>query len=114
MLGLDSGNDVADFADAEAGTTTPDDAAADTGVLPPVDSGPKPPVCAPNTADCNGNTGDGCETQLNTPQHCGSCTKACTAFQVCMMAVCCANMNQFCSADGDCCSNKCNSNKCGK
>jgi hypothetical protein len=113
VLGLDSGNDVADFADAEAGATTTIDAAVDAGVIPPLDSGPKPPVCAPDTADCNGNPNDGCEVALNTPQHCGACTKACAAFQACMMGACCANMNQLCGANGDCCSNKCNGDKCG-
>ncbi|MEO7110297.1 MAG: hypothetical protein ABI183_07675 [Polyangiaceae bacterium] len=113
VLGLDSGNDVTDLADGEAGTTAPLDAAPDVGVGP-ADSGPKPPTCAPDTADCNGNSADGCETALNSPQHCGSCTKSCSAFQVCMMSVCCANMNQFCSGNADCCSNNCDGTKCGK
>jgi hypothetical protein len=118
VLGLDSGTDVADDADAEAGTPiTKGDAAADAGSTPPPpgDAGPKPPpACAPDTADCNGNSADGCETALNTPQHCGSCTKACALFQSCTAGVCCMAENGFCNSPADCCSNKCDGQKCGK
>lgn len=34
-------------------------------------------VCDDNHADCNGNPSDGCETDLTSPDHCGSCTLVC-------------------------------------
>jgi hypothetical protein len=41
------------------------------------------PTCSFGNGDCNGNVAsppnDGCETPVNTPQHCGSCTVACAA-----------------------------------
>jgi hypothetical protein len=33
--------------------------------------------CAAGWADCNGNPDDGCETDLSTPSHCGSCAVSC-------------------------------------
>ena len=108
VLGLDNGNDVAEVADAEAGV---EEAASDAAIPPVKDSGP---TCAPNTGDCNGNPNDGCETMLNSPQHCGTCTNACGAFKMCTAGACCSGPNQACGAPGDCCSNKCDGNKCGK
>ena len=116
ILGLDSGTDVGDDVDAEAGTpVTPDDASIVDAKGPPgpPDAGPKPPVCAPNTADCNGNSADGCETSLMTPQHCGSCTTSCGVTQSCNAAKCCTNDNLLCSTNQDCCSGKCNGHNCG-
>jgi uncharacterized protein YceK len=113
ILGLDSGNDVTDDADAEAGAVA-EDAATDGPAKPPVvDSGPKPPMCAPDTADCNGNATDGCETSLSSPQHCGSCTTACTVTQSCSASKCCTNDNLLCATNQDCCSGKCNGHNCG-
>jgi hypothetical protein len=112
VLGLDSGNDVADFGDAEAGADpTHEDAGADAEVTPEKDSGPAL-TCMPGTANCDGNSANGCETMTNTAQHCGSCTTACAVFQTCMANTCCNAMNVTCSVDGDCCSGKCNNRKC--
>jgi hypothetical protein len=113
ILGLDSGSDVVDDADAEAGAVMHDDAGEDADAAKTVDAGPKPPTCAPNTADCNGNPNDGCETSLMTPQHCGSCTTACTVMQSCTAAKCCTNDNLICTVDQDCCSGKCDGHNCG-
>jgi hypothetical protein len=113
VLGLDSGQEVVDGADAEAGAPDKADAAAEDGAAPVKDAGPKPPTCAPNTADCNGNPNDGCESSLSTAQHCGSCSTACSITQSCTAAKCCTNDNLPCGADGDCCSGHCNGDKCG-
>jgi len=45
--------------------------------------------CADGYADCNNDHSDGCETNLRRdPQHCGSCTVACTTGQACKDSVC--------------------------
>ena len=38
---------------------------------------PGPSDCAADTADCNGNAADGCETSLGTSTDCGGCKQAC-------------------------------------
>lgn len=38
---------------------------------------PLVPVCPAGFADCNGDTGDGCETSITTAQHCGGCKSTC-------------------------------------
>lgn len=35
--------------------------------------------CDPGFADCNNDPSDGCETALDDPAHCGSCTTACSS-----------------------------------
>ncbi len=35
------------------------------------------PACAPNTADCNNDPTDGCETAIDTPMNCGACGRVC-------------------------------------
>lgn len=35
-------------------------------------------ACAPGWSDCNGSASDGCETDMTTATHCGSCTTTCT------------------------------------
>jgi hypothetical protein len=45
-----------------------------------------PPACPHGTADCDGDltTGvNGCETPIDTVNHCGSCAKACASGEVC-------------------------------
>jgi hypothetical protein len=114
VLGLDSGQEIVDGADAEAGASDTAEAAAEDAAPPPMkDAGPKPPTCAPNTADCNGNPNDGCETSLTSPQHCGGCTTACSITQSCTAAKCCTNDNLVCTVDQDCCSGKCKGDTCG-
>lgn len=118
VLGLDSGNDVSDFADAEAGTDPPlEDANVDAKTLDagakPVDSGSDALVCAPGTGNCDGDPKNGCEQMLNDPHHCGGCTTVCGVTQVCgPTEECCVNNNMFCLKDTDCCSGKCNNTKC--
>jgi hypothetical protein len=115
VLGLDSGNDVADVADAEAGTEPSNqDAETDAAITPPVKDSGTPLTCAPGTANCDGNAANGCETMTNTPQHCGSCTTMCTPMQSCTASShCCTNDNMLCENDTDCCSGKCNGHNCG-
>jgi hypothetical protein len=108
VLGLDSGNDVVDFSDAEAGAEK-----TDGEITPPLDSGPTTKPCAPHTADCNDNPADGCETMLSSPQHCGACTTTCAVMQSCTNFMCCTNDNLICTVDSDCCSGKCNGHNCG-
>lgn len=108
ILGLDSGNEPG--VDAGEDSATSEASVADSGKQ--ADSAIAP-QCAPDTADCNGNPNDGCETTLNTSQHCGSCTTACGLAQSCNASRCCGNDNTLCSADQDCCSGQCNGHKCG-
>ncbi|HEX4460387.1 MAG TPA: hypothetical protein VIA18_20560 [Polyangia bacterium] len=35
------------------------------------------PGCAPNTADCDGDPTNGCETPIDTPTNCGACGRVC-------------------------------------
>jgi hypothetical protein len=45
--------------------------------------------CSDGFADCNGLSGDGCETDLlNTTERCGRCDVACTGSQRCRSGVC--------------------------
>jgi hypothetical protein len=37
------------------------------------------PVCTPGYADCDGNAANGCETNLNTVNNCGTCGKVCSS-----------------------------------
>lgn len=99
VIGLDDGHPVSD----DGGD--PDGAAAtESGAL----------TCGPNTADCNGDPKDGCEATLDTPQHCGSCTNACGPGHACSGGSCCLAANQACSKDDECCSGKCDNEKCTK
>jgi hypothetical protein len=54
--------------------------------------------CASSYADCDGKYDNGCETDLNSPSHCGSCQNACAAV---------ANGSATCSIGR--CTVKCNS-----
>ena len=83
--GDEDGTDAPDVAldTSGDGTDVPVDSGSDpgpdTGMDPadvPVDVGDPDPdaTCAPGTGDCNGDPGDGCETDLTSdPAHCGAC-----------------------------------------
>ena len=45
-------------------------------------------TCDSNHADCDGNSANGCESRLDTVQHCGSCSKSCTVGQWCNAGNC--------------------------
>lgn len=107
VIGLDNGHPVSD--DGGDALTTDGDAASD-GASSSNDGAAA--VCAPGTADCNGVPGDGCETMLDTTQHCGSCTVACLPTQDCKNGGCCSGANQVCVGNGDCCSGNCQDAKC--
>lgn len=57
-----------------------------------------PGGCAAGTGNCDGNAGNGCETQLNTNTHCGGCNVACNP----------RNATGQCSAGGVCGITACN------
>src|SRR5690348_8119456 len=99
VIGLDDGHPISD----DGGD--PDGAAGTEGA---------PLTCAANTADCNADPKDGCEATLDTPQHCGSCTNACGPGHDCNAGSCCLAANQACSKDEECCSAKCDNEKCAK
>ncbi|MGH7328423.1 MAG: hypothetical protein ACREJX_08740 [Polyangiaceae bacterium] len=113
VIGLDSGNSLPDdggdppdgASSSDAAATSSSDAAstADTG-----------PICAPETADCNDDPKDGCETKLGSPMHCSSCTDVCLPGHDCSNGACCLAINQVCVLDGDCCSGNCDGQKCNK
>jgi len=109
ILGLDSGNPTAD----DGGTDAPDDEQAeasessDAALTDASTVADTSTTCAPGTADCNGNPADGCETNLNDPMHCGSCTKMCPPVSICMAESCCLPKHGACSSGSDCCSGNC-------
>lgn len=112
LIALDSGDPVPeDGGSDEAATTSDSGAGAEASVA--VDSGPTI-TCKPNTADCNGNPTDGCETKLDTPMNCGACGKICGPQTMCQAGVCCGGDKMSCNDDSDCCTNNCDNNKCGK
>jgi hypothetical protein len=45
-------------------------------------------TCAAGFQDCNGNTGDGCETPLDSLQHCGMCMNPCNMNEQCVGGTC--------------------------
>lgn len=102
VIGLDNGHAPSD----DGGD--PDGASSS----PATEAGPL--TCAPDTGDCNGDPKDGCEATLDTAQHCGSCTNACGPGHDCSGGSCCATPNTACTNDGDCCSGKCDNDKCTK
>ena len=111
IIGLDSGDPLpGDGGEDEGGAA---DAAKDSGTANDsavaVDTGP---ACAPDTADCDGDPKNGCEAKLGTPMHCGSCTDTCGIGKQCQGGVCCVGPNMFCLQASDCCTNKCDGNKC--
>lgn len=46
------------------------------------------PTCAAGWGDCDGEARNGCETDLTTNEHCGTCTRTCLAEQSCNDGVC--------------------------
>ncbi len=65
--------------------------------------------CAPGKAHCSGNPGDGCESDLTTAQHCGSCENSCpTGGAICDLT----SLEPTCACkDGDhACGNTCVAN----
>lgn len=108
IIGLDSGDPVADDGGGDDAATLSDDDADGADGAPDSAAG----TCAPNTADCNGDPKDGCETMLNSPMHCGACTNVCYGGRQCQMGVCCIMPKMGCFNDTDCCTNKCDKGKC--
>lgn len=51
-------------------------------------------ACNPNWGNCNNDSTDGCETQLNTPLHCGSCGNNCLSLMNVANAACITGTNQ--------------------
>jgi hypothetical protein len=49
----------------------------DASLVPPGDGGTL--VCSAGTADCDANSGNGCEADLTSVEHCGACDNACSA-----------------------------------
>lgn len=88
------------LASATIGCPTPTPSDASFGDVPfPLDAGrdaPRTdapgldaPTCGEGLADCNGDSVDGCETDLmTTPRHCGSCTRGCAAGEECGGGMC--------------------------
>ncbi|AKV01363.1 BNR repeat domain protein [Labilithrix luteola] len=60
-------------------TSTRDGGRDETGETPPDDDGVNPSgVCSPQTADCNGDPSDGCETKTSSSEtNCGGCGVTC-------------------------------------
>jgi hypothetical protein len=67
-----------------AGMEAPPTITADAGPPPQAEAGapppPPPPSCTAERNDCDGDPGNGCETDLTTDrEHCGECGRACAA-----------------------------------
>ncbi len=127
VLGLDNGRDIADNAgpeiEGEDGSTAADSAngrdadgdgaiAYDGGYID-AEADSSSLICAAGTEDCNENPKDGCETNLNDPTHCGSCTNKCPPMSACMAEVCCLTAHALCTTNSDCCSGICETGKTG-
>lgn len=109
VIGLDSGDPLP----GDGGSSDGGSGEGGSDSATPTDSGGAP-VCSAGTADCNGLPQDGCETMLNTNDHCGGCTTKCLPGRSCQNDACCSNMNQLCGSDAECCSGNCHNNKCDK
>lgn len=68
----DTGGTIADGGEASTGGAPSSEPQAGAG-------GTAPLSCAMNTADCNRDIDDACETSLDTATDCGACGKACNA-----------------------------------
>ncbi|MFO0647111.1 MAG: FG-GAP-like repeat-containing protein [Polyangiales bacterium] len=71
------------------------------------------PVCAAGTADCDGDSSNGCE-RLDTLVNCGACGRACATGQVCAAGACvstCAAPRTACS--GGCVDTATDASHCG-
>lgn len=70
--------------------------------------------CPPGLANCDGNAGNGCETDLSRdPNNCGACGNVCPGQAdgaICSNGVCCVGFAGKCGAGGLAC---CGGNKCG-
>ncbi|MGH7282406.1 MAG: hypothetical protein ACRELY_12830 [Polyangiaceae bacterium] len=129
LLGLDSGEPLPD----DAGSSIADDVARDAGVSSDASRASTPAndadttsadprdastavdsstlVCPLGKGNCNGDDKDGCETNLNDPMHCGSCTNQCPPMSACKADACCSNPHAACTADSQCCSGQCDDDK---
>ena len=124
ILGLDGGDPLED----DGGSSTVDDLSDDAGAAgeaavgsaPASDSGPiaeatdaratadaSTITCPVGKADCNGFAKDGCETNLDDPSHCGSCTNQCAPLSACKDEICCLNPKAPCTSGSECCSGEC-------
>jgi hypothetical protein len=80
-----------------------------------VDNSCPPESCDPGWADCNGLSGDGCETNLTLLGDCGSCGNACSAGQVCGPSGCTATCDPpLTHCNGSCVSLAFEANHCGQ
>lgn len=58
-------------------------------VGPPPPKPPEPLACAAGSADCDGDRGNACETQLDSSaKHCGACGATCAEGETCAMGAC--------------------------
>jgi hypothetical protein len=78
-----------------------------------------PGSCKPGTADCNGNPDDGCETDVTTGAHCGSCTTSCAGGGLCSASVGMYTCVSSCSPTQQACGTSCvetmsDPNNCGQ
>jgi len=71
--------------------------------------------CEAGRADCNGNASDGCEVDVTTdPKHCGACTTACGASQVCGPNGCASTCpGSLVACSGGCVDLTSNADNCG-
>ncbi len=73
-------------------------------------SGTCSPTCSSGWGDCDGNTQNGCETDLTTTSNCGSCGNTCVSSESCISGSCQSSCTPDCSGKecgDDGCSGSC-------
>jgi hypothetical protein len=64
-------------------------------------------TCDEGFGDCDANTGNGCETLLNEPTHCGTCTSVCSSGMSCSNGTCSCETDAQCQSGQHCCDGQC-------
>lgn len=63
--------------------------------------------CEPGFGDCNGDPRDGCESSLDSAEHCGACRLACRSGSTCDQGQCACERDEDCGTGEQCCSGRC-------
>lgn len=63
--------------------------------------------CDPGYANCDNQSGNGCEAALGSPQTCGSCSNACASGWACTNGKCQCTSDSQCGTHEECCNGEC-------
>ena len=64
-------------------------------------------ACDSGWGDCDGDPANGCEAELSTPQHCGTCEMTCQGSAECVNGRCGCTRDDQCGQNERCCNNQC-------